>query len=78
MLTSTLALVYRLTLNMQASYPTKFPAIRSKRKRALLANNFSLPLAATISLEVGQKVRWQLLDRSELHLVNAHVQAPQA
>ena len=63
---------------MQASYPLKVQAIRSKGQQARLYVYFPLPLAAAIGLEAGEEVQWELLDRGELHLVRDHVPAPQA
>jgi hypothetical protein len=31
--------------------------------------NIPLPLAAALDLEAGERVRWQLLDRSDLRLI---------
>jgi len=63
-------LVYRLALQiMQAKYPLKIQAIRSKNQQARLYVYFPLPLAAAIGLEAGEEVQWELLDRGELHLV---------
>ena len=59
---------------MQAIYPLKIQAIRSKGQQARLYVYFPLPLAAAIGLEAGEEVQWELLDRSELHLVRK--QAP--
>jgi hypothetical protein len=54
---------------MQANYPLKIQAIRSKNQQPRLYVYFPLPLAAAIGLEAGEQVQWELLDRSELHLV---------
>jgi hypothetical protein len=54
---------------MQAKYPLKIQAIRSKNQQARLYVYFPLPLAAAIGLEAGEEVQWELLDRGELHLV---------
>jgi len=35
-------------------------------------------LAATIGMEPGEEVQWELLERGELHLVRAQVPRPQA
>jgi hypothetical protein len=60
---------------MQAKYPLKIQAIRSKNQQARLYVYFPLPLAAAIGLEAGEEVQWELLDRGELHLVRT--QPPQ-
>jgi hypothetical protein len=54
---------------MQAIYPLKIQAIRSKGQQARLYVYFPLPLAAAIGLQAGEEVQWELLDRGELHLV---------
>ena len=54
---------------MQAKYPFKIQAIRSKNQQARLYVYFPLPLAAAIGLGAGEEVQWELLDRGELHLV---------
>jgi hypothetical protein len=59
---------------MQAKYPLKIQAIRSKNQQARLYVYFPLPLAAAIGLKAGEEVQWELLDRGELHLVRE--QAP--
>jgi hypothetical protein len=63
---------------MQAKYPLKIQAIRSKNQQARLYVYFPLPLAAAIGLEAGEEVQWELLDRRELHLVRNQVSQVQA
>jgi hypothetical protein len=63
---------------MQAKYPLKIQAIRSKNQQARLYVYFPLPLAAAIGLEAGEEVQWELLDRRELHLVRNQVPQIQA
>ena len=58
---------------MQAFYPLKIQAIRSKGQQARLYVYFPLPLAAAIGLQAGEEVQWELLDRGELHLVRKQV-----
>ena len=60
---------------MQAKYPLKIQAIRSKNQQARLYVYFPLPLAAAIGLQAGEEVQWELLDRGELHLVREQVPA---
>ncbi len=60
---------------MQTKYPLKIQAIRSKGQQPRLYVYFPLPLAAAIGLEAGDLVQWELLDRSELHLVR--IQTPE-
>jgi hypothetical protein len=54
---------------MQTSYPLKVQAIRSTGQQPRLYVSFPLALAAAIGLEAGESLQWELLDRSELHLV---------
>jgi hypothetical protein len=63
---------------MQAKYPLKIQAIRSKNQQARLYVYFPLPLAAAIGLEAGEEVQWELLDRGELHLVRNQLPQVQA
>jgi hypothetical protein len=63
---------------MQALYPLKIQAIRSKGQQARLYVYFPLPLAAAIALHAGEEVQWELLDRGELHLVRKHLPQLQA
>jgi hypothetical protein len=65
-------------MNMQAQYPLKVQAIRSKGQQARLYVYFPLPLAAAIGLEAGEQVQWELLDRGELHLTRARLPSPKA
>ena len=63
---------------MQAKYPLKIQAIRSKNQQARLYVYFPLPLAAAIGLGAGEEVQWELLDRGELHLVRNQLPQVQA
>ena len=63
---------------MQAFYPLKIQAIRSKGQQARLYVYFPLPLAAAIGLLAGEEVQWELLDRGELHLVRKELPPLQA
>ena len=62
---------------MQAIYPLKIQAIRSKGQQARLYY-FPLPLAAAIGIKAGEEVQWELLDRGELHLVRKQLPQLQA
>jgi hypothetical protein len=62
----------------QTKYPLKVQAIRSGKQQPRLYVYFPLPLAAAIGLNAGDQVTWELLDRSELHLVRDKVSAPRA
>ena len=63
---------------MQAIYPLKIQAIRSKGQQARLYVYFPLPLAAAIGLQAAEEVQWEQLDRAELHLVRKQLPQPQA
>ena len=63
---------------MQAFYPLKIQAIRSKGQQARLYVYFPLPLAAAIGLQAGEEVQWELLDRGELHLIRKQLPQLQA
>jgi hypothetical protein len=58
------------------TYPLRVQAIRSRGQNPRLYVSFPLALAAAIGLEPGDQVQWELLDRSELHLLR--VQPPPA
>jgi hypothetical protein len=54
---------------MQAEFEMKVQVIRSKGRATRLFVNVPLPLAAALDLQAGERVRWQLLSRSELRLI---------
>jgi len=54
---------------MQAEYEMKVQVIRSQGRATRLFVNIPLPLAAALDLQAGERVRWQLLDRSDLRLI---------
>ena len=54
---------------MQAQYEMKLQMIRSKGRATRLFVNVPLPLAAALDLQAGERVRWQLLARSDLRLI---------
>ena len=54
-----------------ASYPLRVQAIRSSGQNARFYVYLPMPLAAALGIEGGEEVSWELLDRSELHLVRA-------
>ena len=56
---------------MQAKYPMKVQAIRSRKQSPRFYVNIPLPLAAALELEAGETVRWQLVSRRELRLLRA-------
>lgn len=51
---------------MQAKYPVKVQAIRSKGRTDRFYVFIPLPLAAAIGLEAGEEFQWSLTDRSTL------------
>ena len=53
---------------MQAQYPLKVQAIRSKGKNERLYVYLPIPLAAAIGLAAGEQVHWELIDRHDLRL----------
>jgi hypothetical protein len=55
--------------NMEATYPLRVQAIRSRGQKPRMYVSFPLALAAAIGLEPGDEVQWELLDRDELHLL---------
>jgi hypothetical protein len=55
--------------NMEATYPLRVQAIRSRGQKPRMYVSFPLALAAAIGLEPGDEVQWELLDRTELHLL---------
>ena len=54
---------------MQAQYEMKVQVIRSKGRATRLFVNVPLPLDAALDLQAGERVRWQLLARSDLRLI---------
>ena len=54
---------------MPAQFEMKVQVIRSKGRATRLFVNVPLPLAAALDLQAGERVRWQLLARSELRLI---------
>ena len=61
---------------MQTTYPLKIQAIRSKGQQPRLYVSFPLALAASIGLNAGDEVQWELLDRGELHLIRLETPPP--
>ena len=51
---------------MQAKYPVKVQAIRSKGRTDRFYVFIPLPLAAAIGLEAGEEFQWSLTDRNSL------------
>lgn len=63
---------------MQAQYALKVQAIRSKKQKPRLYVYLPAALVEAIRLAPGEDVRWELLDRGELHLVRNRVPLPRA
>ena len=55
-------------MNMQAEYPVKVQAIRTKGQKPRLYVYVPLALAAAIGLEHGEEVQWTLLDPDTLQV----------
>ena len=51
---------------MQAQYPVKVQAIRSKGRTDRFYVFVPLPLAAAIGLAAGEEIQWSLTDRNTL------------
>jgi len=64
--------------NMEATYPLRVQAIRSRGQKPRMYVSFPLALAAAIGLEPGDEVQWELLDRGELHLIRIKTVPPAA
>ena len=54
----------------------KVQVIRSKGWATRLFVNVPLPLAAALDLQAGERVRWQLLARSDLRLIRLNPTPP--
>jgi hypothetical protein len=63
---------------MEATYPLRVQAIRSRGQKPRMYVSFPLALAAAIGLEPGDEVPWELLDRGELHLLRVKTAPPAA
>ncbi len=64
------------SLTMQAEYEMKVQVIRSKGRATRMFVNIPMPLAAALNFQAGERVSWQLLDRSDLRLIR--LEAPPA
>lgn len=53
-------------MSMQAKYPVKVQAIRSKGRTDRFYVFIPLPLAAAIGLEPGEEFQWSLTDKNHL------------
>ena len=54
----------------------KLQVIRSKGRASRLFVNVPLALAAALEMKPGERLRWQLLDRSDLRLIRLDATAP--
>ena len=63
---------------MQAKYPVKVQAIRSKGRTDRFYVFIPLPLAAAIGLEAGEEFQWSLTDRNLLSVQRLAPTAPVA
>lgn len=61
---------------MQAEYEMKVQVIRSQGRAARLFVNIPMPLAAALDLQAGERIRWQILGRSDLRLVRLEAPSP--
>jgi hypothetical protein len=61
---------------MQAEYEMKVQVIRAKGRAARLFVNIPMPLAAALDIQAGERIRWQLLGRSDLRLVRLEPPSP--
>ena len=61
---------------MQAEYEMKVQVIRSQGRAARLFVNIPMPLAAALDLQAGERIRWQILGRSDLRLVRLETPSP--
>jgi hypothetical protein len=61
---------------MQVLFDMKLQAIRSKGRATRLFVNLPLALAAALDMQPGERLRWQLLNRSDLRLIRLHASEP--
>ena len=61
---------------MQAEYVMKMQVIRSQGRAGRLFVNIPMPLAAALDIQAGERVRWQLLNRTDLRLVRLEAPSP--
>jgi len=62
---------------MQVPFDMKLQVIRSKGRAARLFVNLPLALAAALDMQPGERLRWQLLNRSDLRLIRLDAAAPE-
>jgi hypothetical protein len=61
---------------MQVLFEMKLQAIRSQGRATRLFVNVPLALAAALDMHPGERLRWQLLGRSELRLIRLDAPRP--
>jgi len=61
----------------QVSFEMKLQAIRSRGRATRLFVNVPLALAAALDMQPGERLRWQLLNRSDLRLIRLQATAPE-
>jgi hypothetical protein len=61
----------------QVPFEMKLQVIRSKGRATRLFVNVPLALAAALDMQPGERLRWQLLNRSDLRLVRLDAPAPE-
>ncbi len=59
----------------QVPFEMKLQAIRSQGRATRLFVNVPLALAAALDMKPGERLRWQLLNRSDLRLIRLEVPA---
>ena len=60
----------------QVIFEMKLQAIRSRGRAARLFVNVPLALAAALDMHPGERLRWQLLNRSDLRLIRLEAPEP--
>jgi hypothetical protein len=55
----------------------KLQVIRSKGRATRLFVNIPMALAAALDMQPGERLRWQLLNRSDLRLIRLEAPAPE-
>jgi hypothetical protein len=61
---------------MQAQFEMRVQVIRSQGRAARVFVNIPMSLAAALDIQAGERVRWQLLGRSDLRLVRLAAPTP--
>jgi hypothetical protein len=60
----------------QVPFEMKLQVIRSKGRASRLFVNVPLALAGALDMKPGERLRWQLLSRSDLRLIRLDAAAP--